>query len=73
MAATIHLLKSIDNAGYFEADVSIGNPFREGVSALPYRVMKDGTVELPEGPGIGVEIDDAFLKAHPFIPGRNFV
>lgn len=73
MAATIHLLKSIDSGGYFEADVSHGNPFRENMSALPYQVLSDGTVELPEGPGIGVEIDDAFLEAHPFIPGRNFV
>ncbi len=73
MASTIHLLKSIDNAGYFEADVSHGNPFREKMSSLPYTVMPDGTVELPDGPGIGVEIDDAFLEAHAFIPGRNFV
>ena len=43
------------------------------MSSLPYRVMKDGTVELPEGPGIGIEIDDKFLEAHAFIPGRNFV
>jgi D-galactarolactone cycloisomerase len=73
MAATIHLLKSIDNGGYFEADVSIGNPFRESMSAAPYRVLPDGTVELPDGPGIGVEIDEKFLAAHAFIPGRNFV
>lgn len=73
MASTIHLLKSIDNAGYFEADVSHGNPFREDMSSKPYTVMPDGTVELPDGPGIGIEIDDAFLEAHAFIPGRNFV
>jgi D-galactarolactone cycloisomerase len=73
MAATIHLLKSIDNAGYFEADVSVGNPFREGLSAQPYTIMPDGTVELPDGPGLGVEVDDQFLEAHAFIPGRNFV
>lgn len=73
MASTIHLLKSIDNAGYFEADVSHGNPFRENMSSVPYTVMPDGTVELPDGPGIGIEIDDAFLEAHAFIPGRNFV
>lgn len=73
MAATIHLLKSIDNAGYFEADVSVGNPFREGLSAKPYTVMPDGTVELPQGPGIGIDVDDDFLAAHAFIGGRNFI
>jgi D-galactarolactone cycloisomerase len=73
MAATIHLLKSIDNAGYFEADVSRGNVFREGMTSAPYRLLADGTVILPDRPGIGVEVDDAFLEAHPFIPGRSFV
>jgi D-galactarolactone cycloisomerase len=73
MAATIHLLKSIDNAGYFEADVSVGNPFRDGLSAPPYRVARDGSVTLPDGPGLGVEVDEKFIAAHPFIPGRNFV
>ncbi len=73
MAATIHLLKSIDNAGYFEADVSHGNPFREEMTSAPYKVQSDGTVVLPEGNGIGVEVDDDFVAAHPFIPGRNFV
>jgi L-alanine-DL-glutamate epimerase-like enolase superfamily enzyme len=72
MASTIHLLKSIDNGGYFEADVSHGNPFRDGMSAPPYRMLSDGTVELSGGLGIGVEVDDKFLEAHPFIPGRNF-
>ena len=24
-------------------------------------------------PPMGIEIDDAFLEAHAFIPGRNFV
>ena len=73
MAATIHLLKSIDNAGYFESDVSRGNPFREAMGTLPYRIESDGCVTLPDGPGIGIDIDDAFLRAHPYIPGRNFV
>jgi L-alanine-DL-glutamate epimerase-like enolase superfamily enzyme len=73
MAATIHLLKSIDNAGYFEADVSVGNPFREELSAKPYTIMPDGTVELPDGPGIGIDVNEHFLAAHSYIGGRNFV
>ena len=74
MVATIHLLKSIDNAGYFEADVSHGNPFREHMTtAPPYTVQRDGTVTLSDKPGLGVEVDDAFIDKHPFIPGPNFV
>jgi D-galactarolactone cycloisomerase len=73
MAATIHLLKSIDNAGYFEADVSHANPFREKLASTPYTLLRDGTVTLSELPGIGVEIDESFIDRHPFIPGPNFV
>ena len=72
MASTIHLLMSIDNAGYFEADVS-GNPFREGVAGRPYTLAADGSVEISNAPGIGLPVDEAFIKAHPFIPGRSFV
>src|SRR3546814_14022067 len=37
MATTIHALASMDNAGYFEADVAIENPFRTEMTNLPYR------------------------------------
>jgi L-alanine-DL-glutamate epimerase-like enolase superfamily enzyme len=33
----------------------IGAPFDLGV---------DGTVEIPEAPGIGVEVDEDFVRAH---------
>ncbi|MES2436200.1 MAG: mandelate racemase/muconate lactonizing enzyme family protein [Pseudomonadota bacterium] len=73
MAATIHLLSAIDNAGYFEADVSIGNAFREKMGQAPYQVAADGTVRSLDAPGIGIDADEAFLLAHPFIDGKNFV
>ena len=73
MAATVHLLKSIDNAGYFEADVSHANPFREVLASTPYIIARDGTVGVSDRPGLGIEVDEDFLERHPFIPGRNFV
>ena len=74
MAATIHLLASIDNAGYFEADCSVGNLFRdELVSPAPYTLDAQGTVRPLPGPGIGVEVDEAFLTAHPVIDGPSYV
>ena len=73
MAATIHLLMAIDNGGYFEADVSRVNPFRDQLTSSPYRLLADGTVETSSRPGIGLDVDEAFLEAHPFIPGPNFV
>lgn len=72
MAAAVHLLMSIDNAGYFEADVSV-NPFRDGLAGPPVTLDADGCVSIGDAPGIGLAVDEAFVAAHPFIPGRSFV
>jgi L-alanine-DL-glutamate epimerase-like enolase superfamily enzyme len=74
MAATIHLLAAIDNGGYFEGDVSRANLFRDQlVSPAPYTVDRDGCVMPLDGPGLGLEIDEEFLKKHPVIEGPAYV
>lgn len=73
MAASIHFLASIDNGGYFEADVSKVNPFREGLTSLPYQVDQNGNVFPLDKPGIGVEVDESFIKQYPVIEGPAFV
>ncbi|MFQ5830541.1 MAG: mandelate racemase/muconate lactonizing enzyme family protein [Candidatus Methylomirabilia bacterium] len=73
MAASIHFLAAIDNAGYFEADVSISNLFRDQLVSTPYTLAADGCVRPLEKPGIGVEVDEAFLVKHPVIEGPGYV
>ena len=73
MAASIHLLASIDNGGYFEGDVSKNNLYRDRMVDTPYRVDADGNVRPLERPGIGVEVDEAFIEAHPAIEGPGYV
>ena len=74
MAATIHLLAALDNPGYFEGDVSKANLFRDQlVSPLPYVVGPDGCVRPMEGPGLGLEVDEKFLTAHPVIEGPGYI
>ncbi len=73
MAATIHFLAAIDNGGYFEADISKNNLFRDRLVSAPYSVDGEGNVLPLEGPGIGVELDEQFLKAHPVIEGPAYV
>ncbi|HEY7649439.1 MAG TPA: mandelate racemase/muconate lactonizing enzyme family protein [Methylomirabilota bacterium] len=74
MAATIHLLASIDNGGYFEGDVSRGNLFRDRlVHPAPYAIDRDGCVTPLAGPGLGLEVDEEFLKKHPVIEGPAYV
>lgn len=73
VAASIHLLASVDNAGYFEADLSKFNPFRDELCNWKAEVSADGTVRPPEGPGLGVEIDEAVLERFPVIDGPGYV
>jgi D-galactarolactone cycloisomerase len=72
MAATIHVLASVDNAGYFEGDISQTNPFRERLVSPPYEIGADGNVAPLEKPGIGVEVDEDFVRAHPFVDGLAY-
>jgi len=73
MAASTHFLAAIDNAGYFEADVSKGNLFRDTLVGTPYTLGKDGCVRPLEKPGVGVEVDEEFLVKHPVIEGPSYV
>lgn len=73
MAATIHLLCAIDNAGYFEADQSKHNPFRDQLCSASFELDSAGTVRPLEAPGIGVDVDEDFIRAHPVIDGPGYV
>lgn len=73
MAATVHLLASIDNGGYFEADVSRANLFRDELVSTPYELDAAGRVRPRPGPGLGVDVDEDFLVAHPLVDGPCYV
>ena len=73
MAASIHMLASVDNAGYFEGDVAAFNPFRDELGGQPYQLDNNGHVLPLEGPGIGIDVDENFLAAHPLIDGPCYV
>lgn len=72
-AASIHFLAAIENGGYFEADISKANRFRDELGSEPWRIQADGTVLPNAAPGIGVEVDEGFLKANPAIEGPGYV
>ena len=73
MASSIHFLCAIDNAGWFEADVAKENLFRDALAARPDKLDENGCVRPSEQPGLGVEVDEAFLRAHPVIEGSAYV
>lgn len=73
MAATVHFLASIDNGGYYEADVARENLFRDELTTPAYEFGADGCVRPLERSGIGVEVNEAFIQAHPVIEGPGYV
>jgi len=68
-AASVHFLASIGNARYFEADGSTDNPLRTVACSASYELSPDGTVLPLEGPGLGVEVDEDYIRAHPITEG----
>lgn len=72
-AASIHFLAAIENGGYFEADISKANRFRDELGSTPWTIGADGKVRPNETPGIGVEVDERFLEAFPAIEGPGYV
>jgi len=71
-AATIHFLCAIDNGGYFEGDVSKANRFRDELVENPGTVDRDGNVWPLDKPGLGLEVNEAFLAKHPPIEGPGY-
>ncbi|ASP21252.1 D-galactarolactone cycloisomerase [Antarctobacter heliothermus] len=73
MVASIHMLSAVDNPGYFEGDLARHNPFRDEVCGTPYEIDASGCVSPKDKPGLGVEINEAFVEAHPLIEGPCYV
>ena len=67
MAATLHFLASTPNARYSQECTILPDlkprPIRDSVLKEPFRVV-DGHIAVPEGPGLGVEVDDTVLEQH---------
>jgi len=46
------------------------NPFRDHLLKSPLAMGKDGWFDIPTGPGLGVEVDEDFVKAHAVDPDK---
>lgn len=57
LAVGMHLAASIPNF-LVQEQVSLG----EGYMKNPFKLQSDGTVMIPKGPGLGVELDEALMK-----------
>ena len=73
VAASLHFLSALPNAGYFEADFARYNPLRTALCSPVAEVSLDGTFMPPAGPGLGIEIDEAALRHFPAVRGAGYL
>ncbi len=66
-AANLQLAAAVPNCLIFEFGQAY-NLLLTDLVTTPVRVEKDGYVEIPQGPGLGVEIDPDAEKRYPFNP-----
>ncbi len=62
LAATLHLSAAASNSPYTEFPQS-NSPLKKELTHEDFKVLPDGTIELPETPGLGVTLnEDAVTK-----------
>jgi D-galactarolactone cycloisomerase len=77
LAATMQVLASLPDTTkspasekpLLEYDMT-ENPFRDHLLATPLAMGKDGWFDIPTGPGLGVEVDEDFVKKHAVDPAK---
>ena len=62
--ANLHFAASTPNCRYSQEYNIEDHPLRDTLFKQPVLEVKDGHLAVPEGPGLGVEIDEEVLRAH---------
>jgi D-galactarolactone cycloisomerase len=71
IAATLHLLSLLPDATFghtsdqplLEHD-TLENPFRDELSPRPFQIDAQGFVQIPTGPGLGIEINEELVNKY---------
>lgn len=66
--ANAHLLAAVPNRFLLETNMT-ANPLKEGLFKEKV-VVRDGYLDVPEKPGLGVELADDLAEKYPYIPGH---
>lgn len=62
-ATSLHLIATLPRAKYLEFNVA-QSPLTRGVCGGALKLNPDGTVTVPDAPGLGVPVDEEFVHAH---------
>jgi L-alanine-DL-glutamate epimerase-like enolase superfamily enzyme len=60
---SLQLIATLPRARFVEFNVS-QSALTRGITTTRFHLAEDGTVAIPQGPGIGVEVDLDFIRAH---------
>ena len=73
LAATLQVSTNIPNFLITEYFVNLES-FGQEIAHDPFQV-KDGYISIPQGPGLGIELNEDALKQHPYqpFPTRNLL
>jgi L-alanine-DL-glutamate epimerase-like enolase superfamily enzyme len=63
LVSNLHFSASIPNSMFQEFDRNV-NPLREELLQEPIKINREGYVDLPQGPGLGVTLNDAVVKKY---------
>jgi len=63
LMSNLHFSASIPNSMFQEFDRNY-NPLREELLTEPVRINKDGYIDLPDKPGLGVELNESTVKKY---------
>ncbi len=63
LVANMHLIASLPNASLLEFDQN-PNPLRSDLLETPLDLQPDGTVRLPDGPGLGMTLNPAVVEQY---------
>jgi L-alanine-DL-glutamate epimerase-like enolase superfamily enzyme len=71
-AANLHMAASDSRCPFMEYDLNPDQPVRDGMLKDPVFALdrvKDGLLPVPDGPGLGIEVDEEFFEKFPYKGG----
>jgi L-alanine-DL-glutamate epimerase-like enolase superfamily enzyme len=74
LAANLHWA-TVAGVGLCEYDIDPHQPMITDIGSNPGLALSDlvdGTITAPTGPGLGVEVDETLLAAHPYVEGDTY-
>jgi len=71
-AASLQLAAAVPNCYIFEVSQS-NNPLIYELTTEPFSILSDGTIEVPDTPGLGIDLIPDAEQRFPYVPGPNHI